>query len=356
MEHHFDLFSEYGLDAENYKGWRKVHTKMFGELFSAAFEENAEAAIHLTAALIKISQRNFEAALPVLNLLESVCNNEYDLAVVNYFIGLTYEMLEKESPMTEYYEKVRASEVLLVFPLTMHPYYRTAKFAQRDSECSKAVFYYRKALSLYEGVEPDKRIAASIGQILYDVATVKLFMHEYDECERFLELSTQYDGAEHQHRLYVTAILESIREKTEEVQKLLGKMNAFLRMNCEPMVNAILAKSDPHYGIVPQDRSEYSAFWDELVLEKNLLEELVGCGRVSDAEKIISEKLSKALPFMQKQLACRIVAEEDYIAVFCKNYHVKTLVAEYNALFEAKQNTLPTWSFVSVAQFESYEG
>ena len=68
----YDELKKYALDNGNYKKWRKEHTKVFGKLFADAFSESEEAQICFTAALINISQRTFEQAMPKLDMLEGI--------------------------------------------------------------------------------------------------------------------------------------------------------------------------------------------------------------------------------------------------------------------------------------------
>ncbi len=355
MEDYHELLKGYALNDKNYKAWRKEHTKIFGEIFSCAFTENEEAQIHLTAALINISQRNFEAAMLKLDILESICMNDYDCAVVNFFIGLNHELLGNENKMNEYYENLGCSNISFVFPLPFHPYYRTAKFAQRDSECSKAIFYYKKALSFYDGVtDLNAKNKSLISQIIYDIATLYLYMHKYDECEKFLSLSNTYDSSENQQRTYVTAILYAVQGRVNDSRNLLDTMSSFLRMNCEPMIEAITAKKDPHYCVVEQDKSAHTDFWNKLIEHKADLEKLVASKKNLDVQKNVSEILSTTLSFMKRQIACRIEASDVMITVYCKNYYVKTLIEEYESLFSIKPNELNNWRFVSVNEFENY--
>lgn len=355
MEDFNELMKKYALNNKNYSSWRKEHTKIFGDIFSCAFAENEEAQIHLTAALINISRRNFEEALTKLNILESVCTNDYDSAVVSYFLGLDHELLGNECLMNEYYGKLLDSRVSLDFPLPFHPYYRTAKFAQRDSECDRSMFYYRKALSFYDGVtDLNEKSRSMVSQIIYDIATLCLYVHEYAECERFLELSRTYDRSENQHRTYVTAILYAVLGKADESRKLLSSMNAFLRMNCEPMVEAILADKDPHYCIVKQDRAAYADFWNDFIAKRRELEKLIDSENFSKCQDAISDMLSPPLPFMKTRIACSVELSEGSITVLCKNYHVKTLIEEYGHLFAAKPQELDNWKFLSVSEFEKY--
>ena len=248
-----------------------------------------------------------------------------------------------------------SSSVKIEVNLSFRPYYRTAKFAQRNSECSKAIYYYLKSLEFFDNAEATKQTAASSSQILYDIATVYMYMHEYDSAEHFLNLSVQCSNAENQHRDYVTAILYAIRGKEAESRALLGKLTPFLRENCEPMVNAVLAGTDPHYCAVPQNRKHYPAFTEWLAREKEQLCEMVLAGNKIEAENAISEKLTETLPFMKRKLECRISKRGGKIIVKCKNYFVKSLMAEYDVLFALLCPTLPDFSFVSVNEFEQFQ-
>ncbi len=349
MNHDSEIF-----DNANYQSWREIHTRAFGDIFASAFTDNREAQVHLTAALIHISNRRFEEAMPKLDLLESICAHGFDETAVNYFKGLNYELMGDEEKMAEYYEKVLASDIALRVPFSFHPYYRTGKFAQRDSECSKALYYYRKALAFYDGIVPDPKAAVNAGQIIYDVATVYLYMHKYDECERFLIWSKTYLPQKHQQRDFVETILCAAQGNTEACQRLLSGLQAFFKSNCEPMVKAILAGIDPHYCVVPQDRRDYGRFGTIVSQRADELEKLMASGNTESAESIMSELLTEALPFMKRKLDCRMDMAEGCVTVYCKDYYVKTLTAEYEALLAEKPSELAMWKFVVVHEFENY--
>lgn len=96
MNEIFNLMQEYALDNENYKEWREIHGKAFGKLFLSAFDDSTEAQIRLTAALIRISKRDFNVGLAKLLMLERFCINDFDSFALSYFTGLCYEFLENE--------------------------------------------------------------------------------------------------------------------------------------------------------------------------------------------------------------------------------------------------------------------
>ena len=354
MDQYNEFLEQYALNNENYLKWRDIHKQQFGELFDSAFSGNDEAQIHFTAALIMISQRQFAKAQPILDLLESLCISDTDTAAVYYFKGLNYECLENEAQMNEYYEKLRALNVPFTVVCQLHPYYRTAKFAQRASECTKSIHYYQKSLQFFDGITPSPAQAKTIGMILYDIATVCLYEHNYGECEKFLDLSKQYDSSQNHQRDYVRAILYAVQGKSDESKKIVKKLNVLIKGNCERMVNAILEGRDLHYCIVPQDRRSHTSFWSSISQNASSISELLTEEKKGEAEAIVSKLLSNTLRFMQKNIECRIEKNNGSITVFCKNYNVKTLISEYDALFDKKPSILENWNFVSVNEFADF--
>lgn len=233
------LLQEYTLDNENYKKWREIHGKVFGNTFLSAFEESAEAQIHLTAALIKISERDFNSGLTILLMLEKVCANDFDCFAISYFIGLCYEFLENEEKMNEYYEKMLKCGENYLFIIAFHPYYRTAKLAQRKSENDKALCYYNKALGLYNGNETDNIKVENMSQIYCDMATVCLSCGDYRKSWECIEKSCEYNSAENPQRNYLRAVLYAIEGKTHESKRIVDSLPDYLKSNCEQLISSI---------------------------------------------------------------------------------------------------------------------
>lgn len=78
-------------------------------------------------------------------------------------------------------------------------------------------------------------------------------------------------------------------------------------------------------------------------------------GDVDEARQIVSQKLTRALGFMRRDLDCRIEKRDENIVIKCKNYWVKSLIEEHSRLFELKPEKLKDWEFVSVMDFESFD-
>lgn len=349
-----EKLKKYALNSDNYKNWRKEHTKVFNETFENAFSGNDDAQICLTAALINISQRNFEDAIPKLTYLKDICENLFDETSVSYFMGLNHEMLGNEQEMFECYEYVRSSSITLKFTIPFHPYYRTAKFAQRASECSKAMHYYRKALEFYDGAKITKHVSSVVSHIIYEIATLCLYMHDYEECRRYLAFSYQYDDSENQQRNYVNALLCALSDEKEECSKIINTLNPLFKGSCLETANKIFNKTEPHYFAVSQDRSSYKIFWDDFLKDEKAFRKMLSENETQKVQNVISEKLTHTLSFMNRSLDCMINENKGRFIIKLKNYRVKTLENELQALFEMKPAELSDWEFISVKEFENY--
>ena len=234
-----DLLTEYALDNENYIKWRDMHGRVFGDVFLSAFEESPEAQIHLTAALIRISNRDFDGGLSKLLMLEDFCCSDFDCFSLSYFMGLCYEFLENEQKMNKYYDKMLTYGFDLHFIIAFHPYYRTAKFAQRKSENAKALEYYKKAYKLYSDDETDAVKLENLGQLCYDLGSVYLSVKDYKKSREFLEKSYRFSPAENPQRSYVLAILCAIEGKKDESKQLVDSLPDNLKVICKQIISSI---------------------------------------------------------------------------------------------------------------------
>jgi len=234
-----DLLLNYTLDDENYKQWREIHGKAFGNVFLSAFEDSAEAQIHLTAALIKISKRDFSGGLAILLMLENLCFNDFDCFAISYFIVLCYEFLEDSKQMNKYYDKMLEYDKELLIQIGFHPYYRTAKFAQRKAENTKALTYYNKALSLYSENETEAVKLQNLGQIYFDIATVYLSCNDYSESWACIEKSCKFNPSPNPQRNYVMAVLYAVEGNKAEAEHLVNGLPDYLKTECEKLINSI---------------------------------------------------------------------------------------------------------------------
>ena len=340
---------------ENYFRWRDVHTKIFGSIFSEAFSESPESQIALTAALMNIANRDPEGAIEKLKSLRGVAEgNSDDTATLNYFIGLSYEMLGEESEMNECYTALLSSDTKFYYPIMFHPYYRAAKNAQRAAECTKSERYYKKALSFYDGLELDEDVKASVSQILYELATLNLYMHSYDNSDNLLKLSEQYDPRVNFQRSYVKAVLCALLEREDEMNEALKGVHPDIKPHCLKTVDLIRSHREMHYFEVEQDRSTHPLFWEKLKSKKESLEKLIAEDRISEVESYISELLTEAFPFVNNALSCKIEASDGSLTVYCKCSREKTLRAEEEALFAIKPTEFSEWRFISVDEYEKY--
>ncbi len=343
--------AENARESENYKKWREVHTRAFGALYSEAFRDNSAAELQLTAALNNISGRKFEEAIPLLESAAQICTEDSDRAAVNTFLGMAYERLGDTEKMEECYELARASGARLEMVTQLHPYYYTAKMAQREMTFGKAVYYYQKALEFYDGQSPTGQAAETVSYIMYDLATIFVTTHRYDDCERFLKLSKSYSAAENQQRDYVYAILMAVLGKKEKSLSTLERLTPLLRDHGLPMAKAILEKRDPHYCVCPQDRSAYGGFIGFLKNNRKRIYSDACRGDTESIEKELGRMLTEAMPFMRKKLDCRVSVGNGVMTVRCRNYYVRSLAAEHEYLLGEANKLSDMWDFVSVSEY-----
>lgn len=336
---------------ENYLKWRRIHAATFGDIFEDAFEGNSGAQVMLTSALIKITEKNTAPALEMLGQLMKLCDTDWDRATVSYFSGLCIEIAGDVKGAERFYDDLVSASVNFSFPNTFQPYYRTAKLYQQASECTKAINYYKKALSFYENASPTANNKRQASQIIYDIATVCLYSHQYALAQSYLELSREYCADINWQREYVQAILYALGGKTEQCSILTASMPELLKQSCVNIISAIESRSELHYFVVEQSGGDCGRFWSSLLREEKKLSTLILSDKTDEAESLISSLLSEHLSFAGRRLECRIEIDNGIAVVKCKNYFIKTLAYEYEKLFSHHPAELLNLRFVSVNEF-----
>lgn len=145
----------------------------------------------------------------------------------------------KETQISKYYDKMLTYGFDLHFIIAFHPYYRTAKFAQRKSENAKALEYYKKAYELYSDDETDAVKLENLGQLCYDLGSVYLSVKDYKKSREFLEKSYRFSPAENPQRSYVLAILCAIEGKKDESKQLVDSLPDNLKVICKQIISSI---------------------------------------------------------------------------------------------------------------------
>ena len=335
----------------NYESWKATHTATFGRLFSEAYSGNESQKLMLTAALIKITQRDFRGAVEKLTELWHTTDTEYEMSVLNYYRGLIAELCENGDEMEEYYSAIGECEYISDVPFPFLPYYRTGKLAARECECTSAIEYFRRSLSYLEGKEPDERISASIGRITVDIASVYIGMHMHDEAQRFLAISERYSPGIDQTRLSVQITLDAINGEREKAYHGLSAVDKTLKPILTDRVEKMLNKRDAHYFTVEVDRSGYPDAW--VSLEK-IGKRVLGMLEKEEYEAAcdaISKVLSEAMSFMCRRLDVEIYPLENAARVRLKSYFTQTLRGEYRAFLDMRSDALQGWSFEICDEF-----
>ena len=345
-----ELLKQLALTSQYYIEWRKIHKRAFGDIFENAFSNNDEAQIHLTAALINVSQRAFAKAIPVFDMLQSISDNEYDRAAMCYFNGLTYEFIGDTEKMEGFYEALYVSSERFELNYMFHPYFRTAKLAQKSCRCNDAIKYFQKAIYYYDGIELSTELQATVALLFYDLTTVCLFTHKYADAQTYLDFSHKYYSGNIPDRAYIEAVLNAVLNKEKEADECLKNVAPAAKQSGIQTVSNILHGADPHYCVISIDDKAIQDFWDTISSKESTLLKHVSSGKIDKAKSILSQVLLKAFPFMSRTLETEINENGDLITITCRNYYVKSLIEGHRALFSKKPDTLSKWNFISIAE------
>jgi len=335
----------------NYESWKATHTATFGRLFSEAYSGNESQKLMLTAALIKITQRDFRGAVEKLTELWHTTDTEYEKNVLNYYRGLIAELCEDGEGMEEYYSEIGECDYISDVSFPFLPYYRTGKLAARECECTSAIEYFRRSLSYLEGKVPNERISASIGRISVDIASVYIGMHMHDEAQRFLAISERYSPGIDQTRLSVQITLDAIKGERERVYLGLSSVDEALKPILTERIDKMLEKRDAHYFEVDVDRSGYPDAWSRL---EKIGKRVLGMLKKEEYEAAcdaISKILSETMSFMCRRLDVEIYPLENAARVRLKSYFTKTLRKEYRAFLDLRSDALYGWCFEICDEF-----
>ena len=338
---------------ENYKGWYEVHKGAFGEIFTDAYADSQEGRVMLTAALNKLSRQDTSGALVILTELGALTEGETDMRALEYFTGLCCEMSGDSESAEEHYTKMAECGGNTKFALPFHPYYRTAKFAQRDSEPRKAEYYFKKAMALYEGYPIEGEVAVSVSMILYDIATLRIFMHDYSEGERLLSLSEKMLPGFNPQREYLKAILLAVKDDGDGAYRIRDMLKEPFKKSITEFIEQILDGRHLHYCESERSRSGYKKFLKTLSDKSGDIARMISEEQTAEIEDLIDGMLTKCFSYMSFSFKkCRAVIENGDLTVYLKTGCSRTLMREYTALLEGKTKEL---GFINLRVVEYFE-
>lgn len=348
----YDNIKEYAKNSDGYTQWRKIHGDAFGRVYLSAFEDNEDARLFLTSALTQMTKKEFLKAERMLAYLYELASNDFDRASICYFSGLNFELMQEKEKMNRCYEELRSFNIGFHYNIIFHPYYHTAKLSAKEAECTVALQYYKKALSFYDRKETDEEERKTAAHIYSDMAAVFSYRHQYSEAVSCLKKSFSFSETDIEQRDYVIAILNALENRKAEVDEILKKLSPLLRRAGSIMTQNIMNNKDPHYCTVRINRFAYPVCLKRLSGLSDEIISLVKADKYTEAAQKISDVLTAVFPFMKRKLACRIIKSDDSIIIECKNYYVKTLMAEYDYLFEAFNKMSTMVKLISVNEFE----
>ncbi len=150
----------------------------FSPILNPAFRGNVRANVLLTEAFDAILKRDLNGAKEKLILVEPECHCDADHAARLFFLGYAHEQCGDREGMLPYYQEAGRYGHNFRYPylLLAREYYDREEFAQSAENYQRAI----------DCTKPGDRQLP----VFYDeLATVLIFLHEYDRAEEALKAS-----------------------------------------------------------------------------------------------------------------------------------------------------------------------
>ena len=330
--------------SENFAGWRKVHTDTFGAIFARAFEGIPQAAIQLTAALTKLSRRDFSVALALIEELVPLAESEFDSTAVNYFAGLACELSGDMPTMAEYYDAVYASNTHVSFTPAFHPYYKIAKNAHCEGRCTLAVSLYTKALSYYNVQRSGFRPAPlAVANLFCELGMVLLYMQDYDGAAAAIAASEKLCKEEIPSKTFALAILNAVKGDFNTAHAYALRAGAAAE-NASLTVTQIKDGTNPHFCKMRLDEAtteEAITRWRE---RKTYIFNLAQSGKFAEAEQSIKEIIHPILSKRSVYPGVRVEFSDGIATAICYTGYQMSAFSAYESLLPRLDGS--GWRFI----------
>ena len=333
-------------DPKFQQSW-EIHMKAFGPILEPAFQDNAAAKVHLTAALNQISRGDTKNGLLSLKNVQPLCKDDADYAAFFYFMGLNSERSGDARGAHRFY--LRANEFNHQFYL---PYMRAAKYAHTSADFETAAQNYRKAIECLntgddETIPQFQRLCVSARSNLGSCLTM---MHRYAEAEILFDeaqriLPNMADLASPRAILYAA---KGDKAKVSQQLSLLEKSKSPFLAQTAVMVDEILSGRHAHFSAVPPERELIAPFWQWF---EEMEEQLIQALRDQESEKflsLLSERLQPIFPFVKRELEFGVMHSREYAQfnVDLADFFAVALHEGYRELIAACPDALKTrWIF-----------
>lgn len=336
----------YGLPEEVAKSW-KVHTDAF-PILSSAFEYDLTTRIQLTTALNQISNKITDRAIDILGEIEERCNCDVDRCAWLFCMALAYEMSGKQEQMINYYY-----QCCQYAPDFYLPYLKIAKSAHTNQNFGLAKSFYQKTLKVisHTDAKQDRQMQMIEASVSSNLASCYTMMHDYSMAALMLDYSCNAMPI-FPERSGTYAVLYAVTGEADKAKKyleILQKEAPAMYASSHGLIKEILCGTHPHFCIIEPDGSSVASFWTTFNEKEKLFREQLDQGMDNRICGFISDTMTNAFPFMQKQLRVRAHKSDHGYTVELTDYYSISLTDGYNKLISDIPNNLKAdWNFTIV--------
>ena len=333
-------------DPKFQQSWQ-VHMKAFGPILSPAFEGNAPAKVHLTAALNSISRGDCKAGLETLKKVQPLCRTDADHAALFYFMGLGVERLGDQKTACQFY--MHSCQSGHSFYL---PYMTSARDAQDAGVFDVAEENFRKAIEYlaHPAVQDTPQLKQLSFSARSNLGSCLTMMHRFEEAEAMLNEAAQIlPGAA--DIASPRAILFAAMGNSEKAQEQLGVLEqtkSSLLDGTYQLVGKILTGSHAQFAALPPERSLIAPFWRWFTEAEQQLIDMLRAKEHDALLALLTEKLSPIFPFMERDLEFGLMFNDDLtqFEMEMADFYVTALHEGYKELLDACPEALQSrWTF-----------
>ena len=321
----------------------QTHALAFAPLLTDAYPEDYAARLILVAALNEISSKNFASATRQLDILETNCTNDTDMAAILLFRGVCCEMEGKKDEMLTYYRKAGD-----LYPHFYWPYLKVAKMEHKKGRFQTAERNYLAAIRCLDTEKLSMQNKIVLASAYTNYASCLIMMHRPDDAEVALKQSEKV-RPRYPDRNATWAMLHAIRgqgEQAEACLKILQKQSPGIHPFAVDSVEAILDKRHPHFFEVDIPQAEIEAFWTSFCRMESYMAEKMRNKEYDTVKDLLQSMLKPHFPFLEYDLAIGLQAQEDTFMVVLPDFYIVALHHAYSQFLAAKPSLENNWVFI----------
>ncbi len=177
-----------------------------------------------------------------------------------------------------------------------------------------------------------------IGEQYAQIATLRTFMHHYDEAKAAIRLAEQMH-VPISDLLYCQSLLNAALHLPTEAEYCLSQLQEINAQSADKIrqhVQLILEDKHPHFTAQPIGTPEgIAAFWQEFLANEQELQRLIDNGNIQQARDLMSAPLRAMDPYQDDHWAYNIRFRDNAYTLTFANLHSRTYTPWIDAILAA---------------------